>query len=386
MTKEEKIIIFKKISNIIELNYDFILDCLIEVETYKTAVYEINKSIEYLKSFDKEINSIRKFPLGVCSVFLPFNNPLYSLLLYGFGCSLSGNIVYVKPSKLTSVSLMKVLSLFENELKLCDIYILNLDGKKFVEKLVNENHNAVIFTGQYNNAIEISKKVSNNVKFIYCGSGVCSLIVTKSAHLERAVDEAIFSRTFNSGQDCLSIEIIYIEKEIYDDFIKLMNKKIKKLCVGCNKNKNTDVGPLISDVHVDYVRRRLDKYKNNIILEGKIRDRFIEPFVLEFINSIEIPYEEWFAPIFSVVKCDNIEQISKLVNDNHYQLGITIFGNEKYDELFDGFHIVYNSSLMDYEKDENHSPFGGKKKSGFVMENGNKFDGPILFSNLTSRN
>ena len=91
------------------LQEDKLLEILTEIETYKTAKNEFDKTIKMLKSYDTEIPYLKnKTGIGRVAIFLPFNMPFYSAVLYAFGPLLSGNEVILRPSSLTKNCFLKI--------------------------------------------------------------------------------------------------------------------------------------------------------------------------------------------------------------------------------------------------------------------------------------
>lgn len=222
--------LFKQIAEAITTHKDDIISILCEVETYKTACNEVEKTVRTITSYsDENRYLVGRDPLGTVAVFLPFNMPLYSFILYAFGSAYIGNNVVVRPSRLTASQLIQICNYFLSELKELHISLFEGGGSEFISSIVNDNkYNCVIFTGRYDSVKDILSKLNPQTKLIYCGSGVCPLIIQDNADINLAVSVTISSRLFNSGQDCLATEKILIHDSMFDKYVRLLIDEAKK--------------------------------------------------------------------------------------------------------------------------------------------------------------
>lgn len=393
MNKSELCKLFSCLADEIAVNYDEIVEILCRIETKKTAVNEINKTIKALKSYNSEDKYLADMsPLGVVAVFLPFNMPLYSLVLYGFGALYAGNTVYVKPSRLTYEPLKQIYTLLIASFSKLNLILVEtgfnngISSRTFLQDAINKYQASVIvFTGQYSSMLHIKESLPQQVKLIYSGSGLCPLIIRESADLSLAVDITVKSKLFNSGQDCLATEKIYVHEHIFDLYVDKLLERIKMVKVGPNDDDNTDVGPLISQELADSAMDIVRSASGQVILRGNQIGTLVYPSVIiSTFDSEEFRIEK-FAPVFVVAKYSDDDALLDDINNSDYCLGITIVGNEFPANTFKAAHVEYNRSILEYEEDDAHVPFGGYEKSGFVCYNGSKHEGPILFSVETSK-
>lgn len=392
MSKNELCKLFSCLADEIANNYDKIVSILCQIETKSTAKNEIDKTIRALKTYDSEDKYLKGMsPMGVVAVFLPFNMPLYSLVLYGFGALYAGNVVYVKPSRLTYEQISQIYNLlkssfFQLKLVLVETGFNNgTSSRNFLYDALNKyKASVIIFTGQYSSMINIRNTLPKQVKLIYSGSGVCPLIIRESADLQLAVQIAVKSKLFNSGQDCLATEKIYVHEQIFDSFLNLLLEKLKTVKVGPNDNDDTDIGPLISKELADEATDIIKHASGQVILRGNQVGNIVYPSVIISTFDSEEFKTEKFAPIFVIAKYGNDNVILDDINSAEYCLGITVVGDKFSPGTFKAAHVEYNRSILEYEENDAHVPFGGYGKSGFVCLNGSAKEGPILFSIETS--
>lgn len=378
---------FCEIADCIKNNEKEIIEVLCEIETYKTAVNEVNKTIKALRSYDHEDCFLQtREPLGCVAVFLPFNMPLYSLVLYTFGPIYAGNKVLVRPSKLTHSQIERIWGMCGSSVEKLPLVLVQDSGKDFLNSItIKQPVDAIVFTGQWNSVNRIVEGLPERIKLIYCGSGVCPLIIRDDADLLLAVEIAIESRLFNSGQDCLSTERILVHQDLSDRFLKLLVKKVKNIHKGSNQDENSLLGSLISK---DLVNRAFDlvkEAKGKVLLDGTKNPDYVDPTVILTTPDQEVFKVEKFAPVFPIAVFPDNDSMVDVVNHSDYILGVTIIGGNYPEGSFVASHVEYNRSVLSYEEDDAHVPFGGYRKSGFVYENHMKKEGPILFSVETSK-
>lgn len=380
---EKKQIAFNKVADCIEEHRDEIISVLCEIETYVTAENEVDKTIRALRTYHKEqAFLLGRKPSGIIAVFLPYNMPLYSLVLYAFGPIYAGNKVLVRPSKMTGGQLKAIVDILGETTDNLDLEIVETGGRLFLERITaDKDISTIIFTGQWESVIDISNNLPENKKLIYCGSGVCPMIVRKKADIQVAVDVAIKSRFFNTGQDCLSTERILVHSDCFDVFVEELLRRIRGISPGENINPGTVIGPLISESIAQRALELVYSSSGTILYESEHSGCVVGPIVVEAASPEEDVFiYEKFAPVFTLLRVDTDEEMVRIANESEHILGVTVIGDEYPLDAFVAQHVEYNRSILEQEEDDAHVPFGGFRKSGFVMDSGGRREGPILFS------
>lgn len=379
---------FHSAADALARDQETILTTLTQVETYKTAELELTKTIRALRTYDTELPFLEnRDPIGKVAVFLPFNTPLYSLVLYGFGPLLTGNSVLVRPSSLTAHVVEPIWRILHPTISGLPIALLNERGAEFVLRVLQSDPvDALVFTGTWDSVERLRPMVSSNVRLIYSGAGLNPFVVLRDADLNLAVPSAIHSRIFNSGQDCLAAERFYVAREIIDAFVERLIGDITNLKVGPLSDRETDVGPVVSDEIVHNVRQLLSEPRGSrqVLYGSSIQGRLIPPIVLLTSNEDPIVQHEKFAPVFPIVPFETEEEMLAYVNESDFRLGVTVYGSRTGHLQFVAPHVAHNCCLLEVEDADAHIPFGGYGKSGFVVWKGQVTGGPILFSTVTS--
>ena len=173
---------FLEFARQLERRQNFVIDLLCQCEPYDTAKDEFGKSIRALKTFETELPFLEnRAPIGDVSVLLPFNNPLYSLILYTFGPCLGGANVFVRPSSHTRNIIVALAEAFSNNLNQLNINIMNLSGGELIRTIEhNQDIRTVIFTGSWSSMQALAARFSQK-RLIYCGSGISPFIADEFA-------------------------------------------------------------------------------------------------------------------------------------------------------------------------------------------------------------
>ncbi len=389
-SRKDIIAIFLDLADLLESKRDVFLGCLTMVETHKTALIEFEKTVRALRSYCDELEPLEgRAPIGRVAVFLPFNTPLYSLVLYAFGPALAGNSVLVRASRLTATVVSQIWDLLEPKMGKLPLKLIRTSGEDYVDLVLRAAPvNAIIFTGNWSSVERLIPLVPYDIKLIYCGGGLSPFAILGDADLEAAVDSAIYSKSFNSGQDCLSPERFYVASDTLSAFSEMLATKVGHLRIGPLDDPDTDIGPLISREFAINIERLLDECRTvgRVICGGPIRGAVVPPTIIQAPDSASIVQTEKFAPIFAIVPFDDIEDLVQYINHPDYCMGASLYGKSVagLSERIAAPHVTHNQSLLSLEEADAHRPFGGYRRSGFVAHRGFRHGGPLLFSIETS--
>jgi betaine-aldehyde dehydrogenase len=160
------------------------------------------------------------------------------------------------------------------------------------------------------------------------------MIVLADADIDRAVNAATFGSMFNSGQVCLSVERIYVEEPLYDEFVAKLTKKVRELRQGSDgRTPEKDVGAITSPNQRSVIEDHVDDALASgarALTGGKAGDGpgdYYEPTVLVDVDhSMKVMRDETFGPVVGVMKVRDGDEAVQLANDSRYGLAASIFG------------------------------------------------------------
>ena len=163
------------------------------------------------------------------------------------------------------------------------------------------------------------------------------MIVLSDADIDRAANAATWGGMFNSGQVCLSVERIYVEEPVYDEFVAKLTKEVGALRQGADGRKpEKDVGAMTSPNQTAIVEDQVNDALANgarALTGGKKVEGpgdYFEPTVLVDVDhSMKVMRDETFGPVVGVMKVRDSEEALRLANDTRYGLAASVFGEKE---------------------------------------------------------
>ena len=318
---------------------------------------------------------LRYRPLGVIGVIGPWNYPLTNSFGDCIPALMAGNSVILKPSEVTPLTSM----LLAEGLAECgmpaDVFQVATGAGATGAALI-DHVDMIMFTGSTRTGRKVAEEAAK--RLIPCSlelGGKDPMIVLSDADLERAANLAVYYSMQNAGQTCISIERVYVEEPVYDQFVAKVSEKMRGLRVGKPEGPGSvEIGaitfPPQLDIIADHVQDAIQKGAR--VLTGGQRasgaGRFYEPTLLVDVDhTMKIMTEETFGPTLPIMKVADAEEAVRLANESPYGLGASVFtrdtkrGEAIARRLEVGAANV-NDALINYTALE--LPMGGAKASG----------------------
>ena len=346
----------------------------LSAETMRTMHGETINT-DAMSSGKKTLSFFRREPVGVVVAITPFNFPL-NLVAHKLGPALvAGNAVVLKPTPEAPLTAYKFAKLFvESEYAIKDALCVVYGDAEVGSALISSDIPRVVsFTG----SVPVGNIITQNAGIKKVGlelGGNAATFIEKSADLALAAQRCALGAFVNSGQVCISLQRIYVQDEIYDEFAALMAEETKKLKVGSPYEDETFMGPLIDD---DAASRAMN-WIESAIEEGAVpllpphkEGRMFHPCVMaEVRDDMAIVCEEVFAPIVSLVRVNNFDDALPRMNNSPYGLQFSVFTNDlsitnrAIDELEAGGIVINDMPTLRFDI----QPYGGVKLSGVGRE------------------
>jgi acyl-CoA reductase-like NAD-dependent aldehyde dehydrogenase len=205
-----------------------------------------------------QLSLVLKVPLGVIGAIIPWNYPLLLLVWKLAPALAAGNTVVVKPASYTTWVSLGFTSLFDH-LPPGAVNFISGSGKEVGEYLVT--HPAVqmiAFTGSTEVGQRIMRLAADDLKHVHLElGGKDPLIVCADCDLEAAVKAAAWAGFLNAGQVCTSVERVYAENPIYEQFLEGVVDLTSKLVVGPGIDQLSEVTPMIRAEERDKVEQQV---------------------------------------------------------------------------------------------------------------------------------
>lgn len=327
------------------------------------------------ESGENRIGYYTKFPIGIIAAITPFNDPL-NLVAHKVGPAIaSGNAIIVKPATATPLSALLLAEAFENAgLPPQVLSVITGNGSIIGDVLVTHpSIRMVSFTGGLETGEAIAKKAGLKKLSMELGSN-SPVIVMKDADIEEAVKCTVTGAFSAAGQNCLGVQRVYIEREVFEQFTSLFVQRTRQYKVGDKLCVSTDMGPLISEKEA----KRVETWVQEAVLEGAEllvggvrKGAFYSPTVLANVPThCVIAQQEIFGPVVLLYPVSGLEMAIEKSNNVNYGLQAGIFTSnienafKAIQELEVGGILINDSS--DFRIDG--MPFGGVKGSGLGRE------------------
>ncbi|WP_017755098.1 aldehyde dehydrogenase family protein [Calidifontibacillus oryziterrae] len=318
-------------------------------------------------------------PIGVCGLITPWNYPLLMGVWKIAPALAAGNTIVYKPSEITPVTSVKLFEIIEEVGIPKGVANLVLGPGNTAGQEIAESHDVdkVSFTGGTVTGRKIMQAAAGNIKKISLELGGKSPnIVFADADLETAVDYALFGIFANSGQVCTAGSRLLLEESIHDHFIERLVERARMIRVGAGDNPATEMGPLVSEAHMNKVLNYIEIGKQEgatlvcggkrITEAGLEKGYFVEPTIfVDTTPNMRIVQEEIFGPVLVVQKFKDEQEAIKLANNTVYGLGAGVFSNDGAKALRVIKKIRAGITWINtYHPTYNEAPWGGYKQSG----------------------
>ncbi|GAC69289.1 succinic semialdehyde dehydrogenase [Gordonia soli] len=277
---------------------------------------------------------VRYQPKGVVGVISPWNYPLTLAASDAVAALLAGNAVVIKPDSQTPYCALAIAELLYEAGLPADLYAVVPGPGSVVGQAILASTDYVMFTGSSETGASLAEQAGRRlIGFSAELGGKNPMIVTKSANIARAVDGAARACYSNSGQLCISIERLYVDKAIADEFTAKFAEHVSNMKLTATYDFSADMGSLASAAQIDGTEAHVEDAKAKgakVVAGGRRRADlgpfFYEPTVLtEVTEQMECFAGETFGPVVSIYPVDSTDEAIKLANQTDYGLNASVF-------------------------------------------------------------
>jgi acyl-CoA reductase-like NAD-dependent aldehyde dehydrogenase len=350
------------------------------VETFQFAADEARRLHGETVPLDAAQTGAGKFgyflrvPIGIVAAITPFNFPLNLVAHKVAPAIAAGCPLLLKPNPQTPLTALRLCDLLV-EAGLPDGALSLLIGGADVGRWMTTDPRVsmITFTGSVPVAQAISRTVGLR-RATYELGGNAATLIDETAELDRLIDKVVTGAFAYSGQICISIQRIYVQRAIYDDFRDRFIARTEKLTQGDPLDDRTEIGPLINDAAAERIETWIAEAQAagaRVLCGGKREGRMFQPTVLDNVDrSMKVVCEEAFGPLVTLTPYDDFDDALAQVNDSPFGLQAGVFTRDlgralRAVQALDMGGVIINDTPT-FRVD--HMPYGGNKLSGVGRE------------------
>jgi aldehyde dehydrogenase len=326
-------------------------------------------------------------PLGVVGQIIPWNFPLLMAAWKLAPALAAGNCVVLKPAEQTPTSIMLLVELIGDLLPAGALNVVNGFGKEAGEALATSKRIAKIaFTGSTPVGSHILKCAADNIipSTVELGGKSPNIFFNDvldkdDDYLSKCIEGAVLAY-FNQGEVCTCPSRLFVQEDIYDEFIERVKARTAQIKRGNPLDTETMVGAQASQQQFDKILSYIEIGKQEgaeVLFGGEVEQLseefnsgyYIQPTLLKGNNSMRVFQEEIFGPVISLCTFKDEAEALELANSSEFGLGAGVWTRNMNRAYHFGRKIEAGRVWTNcYHMYPAHAAFGGYKKSGVGRE------------------
>ena len=273
-------------------------------------------------------------PKGVVGIISPWNYPLTLAISDALPALVAGNAVIAKPDSQTPYSTLWAAELLEEAGLPAGVLQVVTGSGPVLGTPVIEYCDFLMFTGSTRVGRVLAAQAAERlIDFSLELGGKNAILILADADLGRTIPGALRAAFSNSGQLCISMERMYIDTAVWDEFVPRFVKATKSLRLGHSLDYRRDIGSLISAKQLGTVACHVDDAAGKgatLLAGGKARPDvgpyFYEPTVLTDASpDMDLYADETFGPVISLYRVSGVDEAIEQANDSSYGLNFSVW-------------------------------------------------------------
>jgi len=378
--RDERLNLVDEMFDFISENKEELFNILSKLNGPRATQHEIEASLEAISFARAEISKTNPNFINRFGVFHSPNAILYEYVLHCVIPCIYSKSVFIRPSSKSLDDTVRLHDFLVSKIPL-PIELVLASQRRYCEMLSGSE--AVIFTGRYENAVELSKNLNVQL-FMFAGAGSNPFVVGKQCDKAGIVDKFLNARLLNAGQDCVCPNAIFVPAAECEDWKAQFIQSISELS-DQRRFPTAEVSPLLDSEQVRTIAGRMLAAREDIFHGGQIdlATLALQPIALYQHIVRAMQPEEWFGPICLVIGYDTIDQVREMLlrpDLRDSAMYISTFGELDLGPKVTG-HYIDIGPVSVLEAEGGNEPFGGYgERASFVNLNGVRASRPILVS------
>ena len=351
------------------------------VKTFRWYAEAIDKVFDAVAPTGPDaLGLIVREPIGVVAAIVPWNYPLLMATWKIAPALAAGNSMVVKPSRLTSLSAIRLAEL-ASAAGLPDGVLNVVPGPGAAAGAALGRHMDVdkaTFTGSTEvGRLFLQYSAESNLKEVTleCGGKSPQVVLADPPDWDILTSQVLFAALANMGENCSCGSRLIVHRSVQDELVARLVEGLAAWTVGDPMDPATKVGPMVERPHLDKVMGYIAKGRaegarvatgGGRILESS-GGYFVAPTIFDSVrNDMTIAREEIFGPVLSTIPFDTEEEGVRLANETAYGLAASVYTRD----LDAAFRVARalragTVGVNAYSEGDITTPFGGYKQSGF---------------------
>jgi aldehyde dehydrogenase (NAD+) len=336
-------------------------------------------------ALEQEVDSVLivREPVGVVAAITPWNYPLHQVACKVAPALAAGCTVVLKPSEVAPLSAFILAEAVDEAGLPAGVFnLVTGTGPVVGEALASDpDVDMVSFTGSTRAGKRVSELASRSVKRVALELGGKSpYVILDDADLAQAVPNGVAKAFLNSGQTCSALTRMLVPRERLAEAEQIAAAAAETLAPADPMGERNGIGPLVSDVQRERVRRYIAKgiEEGARLVTGGAEPPedlpqgfYVRPTVFSDVTpAMTIAQEEIFGPVLVLIPYDGEDDAVRIANDTIYGLAAGVWSEdreraERVARRLRAGQVEVNGGRFDLR-----APFGGFKQSGNGRENG----------------
>lgn len=321
---------------------------------------------------------VRYTPLGVVGAIVPWNFPVLLAIGKIAPATAAGNCIIVKPSPFTPYTALKLAELAIPCFPPGVVQVLGGDDSLGPWMTAHEGIDKISFTGSTATGKRVAAAAAATMKRVTleCGGNDPAIVCASVKDIPAVAAGVATSALLNSGQICMAIKRVYVQKSIYNEFRDAMVAHVKSLKVGDGFAADTFMGPIQNEMQYEKVKGFMKEVSDSglkLAMGGQHVESagfFIQPTIVDNPpDSAPIVHQEPFGPILPLMSFETEEEVIERANDTDMGLGASIWSGDEEEAQRMAAQIESGTVWINHHMDPSPLvPFGGHKASGMGVE------------------
>lgn len=323
-------------------------------KTHADAQKEFDRTVEYIydtiedykqmdrtsAKFEKQSGihaHIRRGPLGVVLCLGPYNYPLNETFCLLIPALIMGNTTVFKPAKFGVLLIAPLIEAFKESFPKGVVNILFGRGRAVASPIMKTGKVdvlALIGHSSSANALQALHPKQNRLRMVYGLEAKNPAIVLPDADLDLTIEECLAGTLSFNGQRCTALKVLYVHKDIVDEFNKRFSEKVDALKFGNPWEEGAKLTPLPEPNKPAYIQELIDDARSkgaNIINKkgGETTENYIFPAILYPVSKdMRVYEEEQFGPVIPVIPFSDIDEPLDDMAESNYGQQVSLFGKD----------------------------------------------------------